>query len=71
MFSLYLKDTLVGEAGLVVLVGLKGFVGPVGLVGLLSLVDLVGLVGMVGLVGPEILSLMIQRNLMIPKYLII
>ena len=36
MFSRYLKETLVGPAGLVGLVSLVSMVGPVGLVGMLA-----------------------------------
>ena len=36
MFSQYLKETLVGPAGLVGLVSLVSMVGPVGLVGMLA-----------------------------------
>ena len=36
MFSGYLKETLVGPAGLVGLVSLVSMVGPVGLVGMLA-----------------------------------
>ena len=65
MFSRYLKETLVGPAGLV---GLEG------LVGLVSLVSMVGPVGLVGMlansgyflaISIEILSLLFQKSLMI------
>ena len=66
-----------------VLVGLVVLVGSVGLAGLTNLLGLMGLIGLgchVGLIVGiflagqkcfqiEILSLMIQKNLMIPKYL--
>ena len=41
MFSGYLKDTLVGWAGLVGTVGLMGLVGLVGLFGLVGLLGFV------------------------------
>ena len=62
MFSRYLKETLVGPAGLV---GLEG------LVGLVSLVSMVGPVGMLAnsgyflAISIEILSLLFQKSLMI------
>ena len=78
MFSDYLLDNLVGLLGLV---GPLGLLGLVGLMTLLGLVGLVGLGCKVWLIliifllfhiipkylEMEILSLMIQKNLMIPK----
>ena len=74
--------SVVGLVGILCILGQVGSVGRVGLVGLVSLLGLVGLIDvgclyffLFNLIQKyfqmEILSLMIQKNLLIPKSLMV